>query len=173
MSAARPRTALGSAALFLAAAPLVLVCLFPFAWMALSSIKKLPELFTAPPHWLPQEPTLDNYRTVLFASNIPRYFLNSCIVAGGATAVALALAVFASYGFARFNFRAKPYLQTFVLVGQLLPTAAIIVPLFVVTLRALHLINTYWGLILALLHHHAAAERLDADELLPRHPGGT
>ena len=147
MSAARPRSALGNVSLLLAAALLILVCLFPFAWMALSSIKKLPELFTAPPHWLPQEPTLDNYRTVLFVSNIPRYFLNSCIVAGGATAVALVLAVFASYGFARFTFRAKPYLQTFVLVGQLLPTAAIIVPLFV-TLRALHLINTYWGLIL-------------------------
>lgn len=126
---------------------LVLVCLFPFAWMALSSIKKLPELFTVPPHWLPNQPTLENYGTVLFVSNIPRYFLNSVVIATGATAVALALAVFASYGFARFEFRAKPYLQTFVLIGQLLPTAAIIVPLFI-TLRFLHLINTYWGLIL-------------------------
>ena len=33
------------------------------------------------------------------------------------------------------------------LVGQLLPTAAIIVPLFI-TLRVLGLVNTYWGLIL-------------------------
>jgi len=115
--------------------------------MALSSIKKLPELFTVPPHWLPNEPTLDNYATVFFHSNIPRYFLNSCIISGGATLFALALAVFAAYGFARFEFRGKAWLQTFVLVGQLLPTAAIIVPLFI-TLRWLHLINTYWGLIL-------------------------
>ncbi len=84
---------------------------------------------------------------MLFNSNIPRYFLNSCIIAGGATAVALVLAVFAAYGFARFDFRGKVYLQTFVLIGQLLPTAAIIVPLFI-TLRTLHLVNTYWGLIL-------------------------
>jgi len=130
-----------------AAIVLIIVCLFPFAWMALSSIKTLPELFTVPPHWLPSQPTLANYATVLFNSNIPRYFLNSCIIAGGATIVALVLAVFASYGFARFEFRGKPLLQTFVLVGQLLPTAAIIVPLFI-TLRWLHLINTYWGLIL-------------------------
>jgi multiple sugar transport system permease protein/raffinose/stachyose/melibiose transport system permease protein len=141
------RTPAASALLAILALVLVLVCLFPFAWMALSSIKKLPELFTVPPHWLPNEPTLDNFGTVLFRSNIPRYFLNSVVISGGATAVALALAVFASYGFARFEFRAKPYLQTFVLVGQLLPTAAIIVPLFI-TLRYLHLINTYWGLIL-------------------------
>jgi multiple sugar transport system permease protein/raffinose/stachyose/melibiose transport system permease protein len=141
------RSPLATSAIALAAIVLVFVCLFPFAWMALSSIKKLPELFTVPPHWLPNEPTLGNYWTVLFNTNIPRDFLNSCIISGGATLVALLLAVFASYGFARFDFRGKPLLQTFVLVGQLLPTAAIIVPLFI-TLRWLHLINTYWGLIL-------------------------
>ncbi len=148
MSATAMRRAPAASALIgVLAIVLVLVCLFPFAWMALSSIKRLPELFTVPPHWLPQQPTLDNYGTVFFVSNIPRYFLNSVIIAAGATALALALAVFAAYGFARFNFRGKPYLQTFVLIGQLLPTAAIIVPLFI-TLRLLHLVNTYWGLIL-------------------------
>ena len=137
---------LAATVIAIAAIVLVLVCLFPFAWMALSSIKKLAELFTVPPHWLPSDPTLANYGTVFFTSNIPRYFLNSCIIAAGATIVALALAIFAAYGFARFEFPGKPILQSFVLVGQLLPTAAIIVPLFI-TLRWMHLINTYWGLI--------------------------
>jgi multiple sugar transport system permease protein/raffinose/stachyose/melibiose transport system permease protein len=126
---------------------LVLVCLFPFAWMFLSSIKLLPELYTIPPHWLPNNPTLSNYANVLFNSNIPRYFLNSIVISVGSTGLALILAVFASYGFARFKFKGKPLLQGFVLVGQLLPTAAIIVPLFI-TLRYLGLVNTYWGLIL-------------------------
>ncbi|MFQ6158278.1 carbohydrate ABC transporter permease [Sinorhizobium meliloti] len=126
---------------------LVLVCLFPFWWMVLSSVKTLRELYTVPPIWWPAAPTWDNYRTVLFESNIPRYFLNSIVISVGSTALALVLAIFASYGFARFNFRGKPLLQSFVLVGQLLPTAAIIVPLFV-TLRVLNLVNTYWGLIL-------------------------
>ena len=99
------RSPLATSAIAIAAIVLVFVCPFPFAWMALSSIKKLPELFTVPPHWLPNEPTLGNYWTVLFNSNIPRYFLNSCIISGGATLVALLLAVFASYGFARFDFR--------------------------------------------------------------------
>jgi ABC-type glycerol-3-phosphate transport system permease component len=126
---------------------LVVVCLFPFVWMALSSIKTLQELYTVPPHWWPNAPTLDNFAHVLFASNIPRYFLNSVIISGGSTGLALILAIFASYGFARFEFRSKPFWQAFVLVGQLLPTAAIIVPLFI-TLRVLGLVNTYWGLIL-------------------------
>ncbi|MCO4318575.1 carbohydrate ABC transporter permease [Phyllobacterium sp. 21LDTY02-6] len=126
---------------------LVLVCLFPFWWMVLSSVKTLRELYTVPPIWWPAAPTWENYRTVLFDSNIPRYFLNSIIISVGSTGLALVLAIFASYGFARFNFKGKPLLQSFVLVGQLLPTAAIIVPLFV-TLRVLNLVNTYWGLIL-------------------------
>ncbi|MAU20913.1 carbohydrate ABC transporter permease [Martelella mediterranea] len=125
----------------------VSVCLFPFLWMGISSIKVLRELYTVPPTWIPHTPTLGNYKTVLFDSNIPRYFLNSVVISVGSTLLALILAVFASYGFARFNFKGKPYYQSFVLVGQLLPTAAIIVPLFV-TLRYLGLVNTYLGLIL-------------------------
>lgn len=126
---------------------LVFVCMFPFLWMALSSVKTLGELYTVPPVWLPKVPTLENYAKVLFDSNIPRYFINSTVISLGATAIALVLAVFASYGFARFRFRGKVAYQAFILVGQLLPTAAIIVPLFI-TLRILGLVNTYLGLIL-------------------------
>jgi multiple sugar transport system permease protein/raffinose/stachyose/melibiose transport system permease protein/trehalose/maltose transport system permease protein len=115
--------------------------------MLLSSFKTLRELYTIPPIWWPDAPTLDNYAKVIFDSNIPRYFLNSVIISVGATGLALILAIFAAYGFARFEFRGKPFLQAFVLIGQLLPTAAIIVPLFI-TLRVLGLVNTYWGLIL-------------------------
>ena len=78
---------------------------------------------------------------------MPRYFVNSAVISLGATAIALVLAIFAAYGFARFEFRGKVAAQAFILVGQLLPTAAIIVPLFV-TLRYLGLVNTYLGLIL-------------------------
>ena len=135
------------AATAVSAALLAFVCLFPFAWMGLSSVKTLAELFTVPPHWLPEAPTWANYGTVLFHSNMPRYFLNSLVISAGATGLALVLSVFASYGFARFSFRGRTTLLSFVLVGQLLPTAAIIVPLFI-TLRWLHLVNTYWGMIL-------------------------
>jgi ABC-type glycerol-3-phosphate transport system permease component len=144
---AQKPTPLAYGIIAVASAVLILVCLFPFAWMALSSIKKLPELYTIPPHWLPDEPTLSNFAKVLFDSNIPRYFLNSVVISVGSTGLALILAIFASYGFARFHFTGKPFFQSFVLVGQLLPTAAIIVPLFI-TLKWLGLLNTYWGLIL-------------------------
>jgi ABC-type glycerol-3-phosphate transport system permease component len=129
------------------AAILVVASLFPFAWMLISSIKTLRELYTVPPSWIPAVPTLDNYMKVLFESNVPRYFLNSLVIAGGATLIALLLALPAAYGFARFGFRGKRFWQASILAGQMLPTAAIIVPLFIV-LRTLELMNTYAGLIL-------------------------
>ena len=125
----------------------VAACTAPFLWMAISSVTGTRELYSVPPHWFPHEPTVEHYRKILFASNIPRYFLNSVIISAASTAIAVVLAVFASYGFARFRFRGKRQAQAFVLVGQLLPTAAIIVPLFI-TLKHLGLVNTYLGLIL-------------------------
>jgi len=124
-----------------------LCCLFPFAWMAVSSFKTASELYAVPPAWWPSAPTLDNYRRVLFASNVPRYFLNSLVISAGSTGLALGLALFAAYGFARFRFPGRRSSLAFVMAGQLLPTAAIIVPLFM-ALRALGLVNTYLGLIL-------------------------
>ncbi|MBE9640598.1 carbohydrate ABC transporter permease [Salipiger mangrovisoli] len=132
------------------AAVVVAITMFPFLWMLISSFKNLGELYTVPPTWWPEAPSLQNYLNVLFDSNVPRYFLNSVIISAGSTAIALALAILASYGFARFKFRGKSLAVGLIIVGQLLPTAAIIVPLYVV-LNWLGLLNTYLGLILAYL----------------------
>ncbi len=128
----------------------VVIAIFPFLWMVLSSIKTLRELYTVPPVWLPEMPTFENYWNVLTQSNIPRYFLNSLVISAGSTAIALALAVFAAYGFARFQFRGRGFWEAFVLIGQLMPTAAIIVPLYIVLSKA-GLSNTWGGLIIVYL----------------------
>ncbi len=129
---------------------LVVLAVFPFLWMAVSAFKPLSQLYTIPPRWLPSPPTLDNFRNVLFESNIPRYFVNSLIISVGSTFLALVFAIFAAYGFARFDFRGRSAALAFVLIGQLLPTATVIVPLYIV-LNYLGLINTYLGLILVYL----------------------
>ncbi|MGK6315463.1 carbohydrate ABC transporter permease [Neorhizobium sp. DT-125] len=129
---------------------LVIVAVFPFLWMAVSAFKPLSQLYTIPPQWLPDPPTLVNFKNVLFESNIPRYFVNSLIISIGSTFLALVFAVFAAYGFARFDFRGRSAALAFVLIGQLLPTATVIVPLYIV-LNYLGLINTYLGLILVYL----------------------
>jgi len=141
-----------SRAFWLRLAVLVLVALaaFPFFWMALSSVKTQAELYRLPPTWLPDAATFTNYAKVMLESNVPRYFLNSVIVSIGSTAIALVFAIPAAYGFARFSFRGRSLWQTFVLVSHLLPTAALIVPLYVF-LGQLKMLNTLTGLILVYL----------------------
>ncbi|HEX2527370.1 MAG TPA: carbohydrate ABC transporter permease [Geminicoccus sp.] len=136
--------------IYLPLAILLTVSLFPFLWMATSSFKPLRQLYAVPPSWLPDPATFANFEKVIFNSNIPRYFLNSTIISLGSTALALCFAIFAAYGFARFRFRGKILAQSFVLIGQMLPTATIIVPLYFV-LSYFGLINTYLGLILVYL----------------------
>ena len=135
---------------YLLVALLIAVSMFPFLWMLVSSFKRLNELYTVPPTWIPETATWSNYLNVLLESNVPRYFLNSLVISAGSTAIALVLAILASYGFARFRFRGTSLPISLIIVGQLLPTAAIIVPLYVV-LNYLGLLNTYLGLILAYL----------------------
>lgn len=146
------RSRTGTAVTYSLAALFSAIALFPFAWMALSSVKPLAELYTVPPTWIPQNFSLENYRTVLLESNIPRYFINSLVISFGATAISLVLAALAAYGFARFRFRGRNALQASILVSQLLPTATIIVPLYILLSR-LGLVNTYLGLILVYLIH--------------------
>ncbi len=132
---------------------MVLVCLFslfPFVWMITTSLKPLGEIHAIPPRMLPKNATLESYGNVFTKSNIPRYFINSTIISTGSTVIALAFAVLAGYGFSRFRFKGKGLLQNAVLSAQMMPTAAIIVPLFII-LRSLGLLNTYLGLILAYL----------------------
>lgn len=137
---------------YVLAAIFLVIAVFPFGWMLLSSIKSLQELYTVPPVWLPETPTWASYVNVLTNSNVPRYFLNSTIISLGSTAIALFLAIFAAYGFARFRFRGKNSFQIFILISQLLPTATIIVPLYII-LSHFGLVNTYAGLILVYLIH--------------------
>ena len=129
---------------------IMVLCIFPFAWMVISSFKDSREIMTVPPTFVPHSPTVEHYGDVVTKTYIPRYFLNSTIVASGSTLIALLFAILGGYGFARHRFRGKNFLQQAVLSSQMLPTAAVIVPLFII-LRTLHLLNTYLGLILAYL----------------------
>src|ERR671915_488508 len=64
----------------------LVIMVVPFVWMLLGSFKPTPELRQVPPTWLPESPTLGNYRDLFERLNFPRYFFNSAIVATAVTA---------------------------------------------------------------------------------------
>ncbi len=124
-----------------------LLMIFPLAWMLLVSLKTEPETFAYPMTWLPQAPTLRNYTTVWLLKKFGRYFLNSSIVAGVTTLLAMAVAAPAAYGFSRFRYPLGGTLQSFFLTTQMVPGILLVIPYFVM-MRAAGLVNTYPSLFL-------------------------
>ncbi len=135
---------------YLPAAILLSIAFLPFLWMVLSSFKSLAELYHIPITWLPKAITIANYEKVLFDSNVPRYFVNSSIVSLGSTILGLIFATPAAYAFSRFEFRGRSVWQIAILMSHLLPSAALIVPLYIF-LGHLNLLNSILGLILVYL----------------------
>ena len=109
-------------ALFLA------ITLVPFLWLVLASFKSSPELFSSP-FKLPQVWHGGNYATVLHSHPIPKYFLNSLIVAVLSTLLAVMVATLVSYAF-MFKFRFKSTWLLVITFGIFIPTNAFLVPYY-------------------------------------------
>ena len=127
---------------------LLFFALAPVALMIGTAFKPNVEIFQVPPRWLPRAPTLSNFHKVMFNSGIPRYALNSIIIAALMTFTALVLGTLAGYGFSRFKFRGNRALSLFMLLGQLIPLIALIVPFFQI-FDAVGLLDTKIGIALA------------------------
>ncbi|MBN1964183.1 MAG: carbohydrate ABC transporter permease [Anaerolineae bacterium] len=137
----------------------VLVAIFaPIAWLVISSISPRAELLAVPPHWWPENPTLENYIDVIApgedtsrAAQDFRFALgNSIIVAGSVTVISLAVGTLAAYAYARLDF---PFRRSGLIAYmglRMLPAISIVMPLYVI-LRDSVLLNKREGLILVYL----------------------
>lgn len=123
------------------------VMVAPLIWTLLLSLKANTELMRDSATAFSAPYTIDNYRAIVTGSLVPRWLLNSTIVALGQTAGVLILCSLAGYGFARFEFPYRRVIFAFVVIGLAIPEQAVILPrhqLF--ALLGLH--NSYPGLIL-------------------------
>jgi len=125
--------------------------LFPLLWAVTSSVRPDDDIFryTTTLSWrtlVPDKPTLDNYRQVLFQDRFGRFFGNSVLVAGATVALGLLVNSLAAYGFARFEFPGQRLLFGLVLVTFMVPFEVIVLPLYLVV-RQLGWLDTYAALI--------------------------
>lgn len=121
-----------------------LVTLFPLLWMVSGSLMATGEANSFPPRLFPAHPTLAHYAALFTRLNVGKYFLNSVIVAGGATLISLFFNSMAGYALAKLRFRGRDGLFRFLVTGLVIPAQVAMLPLFLV-LQALGLINTYTG----------------------------
>ncbi len=128
----------------------VVVSMLPFLYVISASLKDSVALFSYPPEWIPAQPTLENYRSLLTDYPFLRWTLNSLIVATSVTLIKVVIDSMAGYAFAKMSFPGKDGLFLVVLMTLMVPFAATLIPLFIIV-RDLKLTNTYLGLILPAL----------------------
>jgi multiple sugar transport system permease protein len=129
--------------------PTALIMLFavlPFLWMMLSSFRLESDLTRSPVVILPNTLTLTHYIELLARTSFLQNLRDSLIVASGAVALGLFLALPAAFAFSRFRFRGRQILRVQFLVINMFPVVMLILPLFVL-LRQFGLLDTYGALI--------------------------
>ncbi|RJF73650.1 carbohydrate ABC transporter permease [Deinococcus cavernae] len=107
----------------------VVVTMFPFAWMILTSLKGVQEIFQL--NFIPQEPTLGNYSEVLTKTKFLVWFGNSLLVAGITTVSVLFFDSLVGYTLAKFDFPGKNLIFLLILSTLMIPTEMLIIPWFV------------------------------------------
>ncbi|TDD83739.1 carbohydrate ABC transporter permease [Actinomadura rubrisoli] len=128
-----------------------LFAVFPVFWMASTAFKPNEEIFSSTPKPLPSHPTLDHFDLVLNGGiaevSFWEYFRNSAVLALVTVIVSSLFALLAAVAVARFRFRFRTTFLIMLLIVQMVPLEALVIPLFL-DLKKLELWNSLSGLAL-------------------------
>ncbi|HEX2994263.1 MAG TPA: carbohydrate ABC transporter permease [Anaerolineales bacterium] len=128
--------------------PVLFFIFFPLLWLFSASLSTQVELFSVPPHWIPQAPTFQNYFDIFFpsqaASSVPRTFAaalwNSIKIASAVTVICIFVGSMAAYALARIPFRFNRSIQLGIIATRMIPEVSLVLPLFIIA-SSLQLIN--------------------------------
>ncbi len=123
------------------------IFVFPFLWMASTSLKSLQETLIFPPKWLPDKIMIENFVKAWSSGPFLRYFLNSVFVTIGILVLQFLTMVPAAYAFARYKFKGYKLLFAIVLVALMIPEQITFLPVYL-QMSSWKLLNTYIPLIL-------------------------
>jgi N,N'-diacetylchitobiose transport system permease protein len=122
----RGRTPANIGAVFLA-----LLFAFPVYWMVATAFKPSGDIQTPNPHFLPIPFTLDNFRDAFGKNHFWQNARSSIIVSLSVVGLSMVLAFFAATAVARFRFRGRTALLVLLIVVQMVPFEALIIPIFI------------------------------------------
>lgn len=126
---------------------LLVIQVYPFVYVMISSFKSLDDFRKLPAYALPSSFYIGNYVTVFTKSHMLTYFKNSVIVLIGVLIPLLLIALMAGFALSKIKFRGKKFLLNYFLLGLMLPMQVALIPLFTI-FNKLGLINTYAAIIL-------------------------
>ena len=138
----RAKRRLAEAAVLFTAGLVMLVLVYPTAWIFVASFRT-PETMFAARGWIF---TFGNYVHLLGSSGFGRAIFNSLFLCSASVALSTVVATIAAYVFSRLRFAAKRALFAAVMLGQTFPWIILATPLFILFAR-LGLLNNYLGMI--------------------------
>ncbi len=109
----------------------VMILLFPFYWMAITSFKPNAEMYdykTYNPFWI-ASPTLDHIRKLFFETSYPRWVFTTMTVAVCATVLSLLASTLAAYAIQRLRFKGSQYVGLAIYLAYLVPPSILFIPL--------------------------------------------
>jgi multiple sugar transport system permease protein len=128
----------------------LIYCILPATWILAAVTKDSSQIFTTfgfwfanPPHFFENVADLFAFRDGIFV----RWFGNSLLYAGSISVGSTLICALGGYAFAKYDFPGKHYLLNFILGAIMVPSTALVLPLFLMLYR-LGLVNTIWGVIL-------------------------
>ncbi len=109
---------------------LAVLFISPLIFMLVTSFKTRVEAAGIPPTWIPNDPTLQAYRTILGSEGTPvlRWFINSIVAALAHAALVVATSALAAYPLARMNFRGKGIVFGMIVATLFVPPVILIIP---------------------------------------------
>lgn len=124
---------------------IVVVLLFPLAWVVLSSFQPSDAFYDSTPSLWPKSFTLENY--AVFGAQL-RPLVTTIAVAGFAAAFALLIGIPAAYALATFEWKWTALVLFFILLTQVVPSVMLATPVYLIFSK-LGLLNSIFGLVIA------------------------
>jgi multiple sugar transport system permease protein len=125
---------------------LVLLVLFPFYWMTITSFKTEDQMRSLVSMFWPSPAVLENYWQLLKKTDFLAWYGNSAIVAVSSTFVATAVGTIGAYALARLKFMGRAFMSSAVLITYLVPPSILFIPLYA-QIRAFGMSDSLAGLI--------------------------
>jgi ABC-type glycerol-3-phosphate transport system permease component len=124
--------------------PLCAVMVFPFVWLVLTSLRERNTVFSGP--FLPRSLSVEAYANAWTSIQFPLHFWNSLWITTATVAGVLVFATLSGYAFAKLDFPFKNVLYLLLLTTLMMPSTALIIPLYL-ELKSIGLLNTQVGLL--------------------------
>jgi multiple sugar transport system permease protein len=126
-------------------AGLLVFGLGPLYWIAVTAFKSEGQIVTHTQDLWPTPWTLQQFGDLFTTKPFGRWYLNTLLVSGASTAVALVCAALAGYALARLRFRGAQSFTVTVLITYVMPGALLFIPLYQL-LIGVRLNDSLWSL---------------------------